>query len=277
MLWSWPCDLLEKVGIRPALKRADYEQAFSVTYACYRQARLILPRAEELWFTPFQALPGSRTVLAFAPGQKPSTTGSIVFDSVEFGLPADLVYRERLNQLRRKGRYLVECVAFASIAEKRAATELFHVFRVLYHYALHQGATDLIWCVRPEEAGFFERVLLFRRLGPLRLYTRYHSGYVVLMHLDLQDLPRVYAQVFNRLPFNQNLYFFLMEVPLGLEIQELASAQMKRKDFIYFFLEKTNMWAKLSEEERAYLAYVYDIIGDWAEVSKDTPRPDLVV
>ncbi len=277
MLWSWPCDLSEKVYIRPALKRADYEQAFSLTYAFYRQSRLILPQTEELWFTPFQFLPDSRVLLAASQAQSPSSTGSLVFDSAEFGLPADLVYRERLNKLRRKGRFLAECTAFASKAAGKTAIELLQIFKVFYHYALHQGATDLVWCVRPEEAGFFERVLLFRRLGPLRLFPRYHSGYVVLMHLDLQDLPRVYAQVFNRLSPHQNLYLFLMESPLPLEIQDLTQVQVKREDFIYFFLQRTNMWAKLSEEERAYLAYIYDVFGDWAEVSQDSPRPDLVV
>lgn len=279
MHWSWPCVLdLAGVLVQPARSKEDYERAFGLAYESYQAARMVLPNPSGLWFTPFHALPDSRVVLAsFPDATRMAATGTVVFDSVEFGLPSDWLYRERLNRLRRQGRFVVEFLSLVVRPGAEAGALLFHVFRLLYRYAVYKGATDLVVSVRPEEAAFYERVLLFRRLGPMRLYPRYHSLYVVLEHMDLEQLPRLYAQVFGNLPKEKNLYYFLVKDPFPFDLSEMERARLSRRDFVYFFMERTNFWARISEEERAYFAYVYDLFAECNDALAGRRSADLAL
>ncbi len=280
MPWLWPCNLYQKVYLKPAQAREDFEQAFSLICRCSNGTKIKEVSPSNLCFSPHHALPETRVLLSSLVSDSFFTTGTVVFDSVEMGLPADQLYKDYIDKLRGKGRYLVEFIHMVSLVSNKArsSVEFFHLFRVLYRYAVIQGATDLILCVVPKEAAFFEKVFLFRRLGPLRACASCsQGGYTVLIHLNLEEAPRVYAQAFKRVSEDQNLYKFLLEDPLPLDLKVISTARLKKEDFVFFFLEKTNFWVALSEEERAYFGYLYNLTKEWADFSVSSKHADLLI
>ncbi len=249
--------------IKPAFRRDEFEGAFRLVYERYKDAKMILPNRYQLWFTRYHALPETRVILGLLPELPiPACTASLVFDSVEFGLPSDAIFPDKLDQLRRQGCRLVEFCSLAALPHLRARGLIFHIFRVLYRYALWKGATDLVISVRPEHAAFYEKVLLFKRIGPKRLYPNYYNLYAVLQHISLEQVPYLYRKAFGALPKGYNLYQFFVRDELPLNLDLVQQAGLSREDLIYFFIERTNMWFKLSEADRVYLAHLYDLFPE---------------
>lgn len=124
-------------------------------------------------------------------------TMSLWFD-LHGGLPADELYRDRLDQLRRQGRRLCEPsrLAIDPGLPKRVFAALIHVSYIHAHH-LH-GYSDYVIEVNPRHVAFYKRMLGFADLGGERACARVGAP-AVLLRLPLEYMGEQIRQWGGRL------------------------------------------------------------------------------
>lgn len=112
-------------------------------------------------------------------------TLTLGLDSGE-GLLVDELYGPEVDAFRRMKRKVCELSMFAIDPQYSSHHVLASLFYLAYRYGrtLHQ-VTDAFIEVNPRHAGFYERVLHFRRIGEIRNCPRVDAP-AVLLHLDLE-------------------------------------------------------------------------------------------
>ncbi len=239
-------------------RKEDFEEAFNLLYRRYHEVGLLPRQPEEIFFTPYQALPDSRVCIArdIKTG-KVTSTATLVIDS-EFGLPSDSLYQDIIDKLRRQGRKLAEFTCLAAETDIYSRNGLFYVFRMLYKYAAKQGVTDLVISVHPKHSTFYELTLLFERIGPLRYYPNLVDAPAYLERLDLIDVQKRYEEAY--LPFKEGEiivdFFFLRKYPE--DIIELSRQRNMTPDiFSYFFCQRTNKFESLEPKFKNFFEKFY--------------------
>ncbi|CDG83262.1 N-acyl amino acid synthase FeeM domain-containing protein [Janthinobacterium agaricidamnosum] len=111
-------------------------------------------------------------------------TMTLCLDDMESGLPADENFRDKLDELREKGRRLCEPsrLAIDKGVTKRVFAALIHI-SYIYAHNIH-GFTDYVIEVNPRHVVFYKRMLGFKDFGGERPCTRVGAP-AVLLHLDL--------------------------------------------------------------------------------------------
>jgi hypothetical protein len=106
-------------------------------------------------------------------------TMSICMDG-ESGLPADENYRDKLDELRGRGRKLCEPsrLAISQTLPHRVFAALIHI-SYLYSHKIHD-CTDYIIEVNPRHAAFYKKILGFQELGGLRTCRRVNAPALLL-------------------------------------------------------------------------------------------------
>ena len=151
--------------------------------ASHQEAASLLIRKMYAWrgyaVEPNAPAPASRiTLFAECRGVVVGTMG-LCLDG-EVGLPADENFREQINVLRAQGRRLCEPSRLAIDAgmTKRVFASMIHV-SYLYAHVLN-GYTDYIIEVNPRHVAFYQRMLGFERVGPVRPCSRVGAPAVLL-------------------------------------------------------------------------------------------------
>ncbi|WP_426197473.1 N-acyl amino acid synthase FeeM domain-containing protein [Massilia sp. DWR3-1-1] len=121
---------------------------------------------------------GRLTLFAECHGVVVGTLGLCLDGAV--GLPADENFREQLDILRDQGLRLCEPSRLAIDAgmTKRVFASMIHV-SYLYAHVLH-GYSDYIIEVNPRHVAFYQRMLGFERVGPVRPCSRVGAPAVLL-------------------------------------------------------------------------------------------------
>jgi hypothetical protein len=111
-------------------------------------------------------------------------TLSVNLDSA-FGLDADALYREQIDQFRMQGTSceFTRLALDTELAGREVLCSLFYMAYVFSH-VVHR-ARHLFIEVNPRHQVFYERMLGFRRLGEEKLCLRVGAP-AVLLHLDFQ-------------------------------------------------------------------------------------------
>jgi len=237
------------VKVSFASKKEDFEKAFTLLYECYHAAGLVPDLPEQIFFTPYQALPKSRVCLArnIKTGQVTST-GTLVLDS-ELGLPSDCIYKDLLDELRSQGRRLAEITCLAAKTDVHSRNGIFYVFRLLYRYAAAKGATDLVISINPKHSEFYELILLFKRYGPLRYYSNLVDAPAYLERLILPNLSQRYEEVYSDFQEGRIVVDFFFKRTLREDIEELPKVRNFTPEiFRYFFLERTEQFQSLPSQ-----------------------------
>jgi hypothetical protein len=132
-----------------------------------------------------------------------------LFRDNPMGLALDSVYGSCLDELRRKGRRLLEVGMRADRRRcaARGITALLSMMRWAIHFALHADLTDIIIGVHPRHAQFYARCYGFEEFAPPASYPLVRDNPVVPLRLRLLDrlkkdeLPRGLADARdNRIP-----------------------------------------------------------------------------
>lgn len=125
------------------------------------------------------AAPASRlTLFAECRGAVVGTMGLCLDGAL--GLPADENFRQQLDILRDQGRQLCEPSRLAIDAgvTKRVFASMIHV-SYLYAHVLN-GFSDYVIEVNPRHVAFYQRMLGFERVGPVRQCSRVGAPAVLL-------------------------------------------------------------------------------------------------
>lgn len=159
-------------------------RAFALAHRVYSRAGLVTGESG-LIISPYDAQPQSLTLLALDENGKDAATVSVAVDSTA-GLPADEIYHDELNCLRANGRLIAEVTRLAISEEhKRSRHLLVRLFNFVYIYARRVvGADDFVVEVHPRHAAYYNRLLTFTPIGPVRPCPRVQNSLSVLLRLN---------------------------------------------------------------------------------------------
>ena len=169
-----------------ARSRRDLRNAFQIVYDRYARDGLAEPNRFGLRILPHQLLDTSWVLLAKRAHDSIGTL-SLIEDGA-MGLPMEQLYPEEIWQLRRRQLRLAELACFALLDQ--SAAESMGVFRAFLQLAcevgFRRGIDELVICVHPKRARFYERRLGFKEIGPLRYCPWVCDQPAVAMKLTLQ-------------------------------------------------------------------------------------------
>ncbi|OAG27605.1 N-acyl amino acid synthase FeeM domain-containing protein [Thermodesulfatator autotrophicus] len=167
-----------------------------------RERYLELGIVDETWDPPF--LKGR----FFAVYHKESVYPGAVALLVEKTLPAREVYSKELKKIEGWRRRLAEITLLATHPQLKAKNAIFLVFKKIYYYSQRKGITDLVVCINPKHADFYEKILLFERKGSRKPHPFLPGLSVILEHLDLKKAKDKYLKAYSPFPKELNLYHF---------------------------------------------------------------------
>ncbi len=203
---------------RPRIGQADFHvarnldevlEAWSLVYEMYRDTGLIDVNPRSVHFVRQAISSNTAVILARRDGEVTGTISTYT-DSVA-GLPLDRVYAQELNELRQRGRRLLEVGLLAERREgpARPMREMLMLMGFPFHYARHLGYHDVVIGVHPHHVRFYTHVLGFQVQGPMRTYAVVKDHLVVLLRLDVFGRP-------NLQPVPKGIRFWL-DHPVGHE------------------------------------------------------------
>ncbi|MFC1479547.1 hypothetical protein ACFL6F_03020 [Planctomycetota bacterium] len=247
--------------IRPANDLKTRRAAYELVYRLYREKGYADPRPSGMWLSLFDVLPETVT-LVVEHGKKVVGCLTVVFDS-SFGLPADELYRDELNRMRKADRRLAEIISFGVDPEAQFGNEiLVKLFNCIYLVARKiRRATDFINTVNPRHTGFYKRTLLFEKAGDVRYYDKVGGAPAALMKLDLRKGEKYIYEAHNEAGDQKEYKHTLLKYfysPLKEEaavIEELKRSlhPMNEEEIRYFLMDETDIWYKAEFREQYYL------------------------
>jgi len=172
--------------LRVAVNEADRLKCWHLAYKEYLALGYTDEKELEYRYSLHDALPNMGTFLVENQGEAVGTVS--VFPDSPLGLPADDVYKAEIDKLRWQGRRPVEVgrltIGREHMNERSVLTAMFDILS-LYSRRIRK-ATDLVITVNPSHAKFYERVLLFQRIGEERHLGSVSNAPAVLLRLDLE-------------------------------------------------------------------------------------------
>jgi len=190
------------------------EEAFKLVHKIYLSKGYALRSLDEsgLWCTIHHLHPRTLTLIAKKEGRAAGTV-SIVPDS-RLGLPADIIFPERLSPLRNAGRRLSEVFSLGVDDEIAHSTiDLTMHFYRLIHLAARRlfDNTDLIASVMAHHAPFYSKALLFDEASQESRQSPKTGEQVVFTHINLETMEQRYARRYSRLKGQRNLHRWFFE------------------------------------------------------------------
>ncbi len=241
----------------------DFEAAFSLVYSRYLASNLIHKNEKELFYTPYQALSDSRVCLGFQilnGKRKVVSTATVVMDSF-LGLPSDSTYKRELDALRDKGRRLAEITCLAAERDFCYRNGLLYVFRLLYRYARKKGATDFVISIHPKHRDFYEKIFLFKPIGPVKYYKNLYDAPAILECLDLTTVRERYYALYGEFPEGRLFADFLLDISFLSDLWELSRiTNMKSKDFWYFYMDFWKLFPSFPPHFQKFFSLHFDMI-----------------
>jgi hypothetical protein len=250
------------------------EKAFKLVYDIYldKGFALVPNLRSELWCTIHHLHPHTLTFLAAKDGQVAGTV-SIVPDS-RLGLPADIIFPERLAVLRKAGRQLCEIFSLAVTEEIDHSTIdlTMHLYRLVHLAATRLfHNTDLVASVMAHQAAFYSNFLLFDEVSPDSRKSPNTGEQVAFTRINLETMERRYAARYGRLKGKRNLhrwFFRNEEAEIMVDWIRRNRQHMTADELNYFGAEKSHA---LSEAGSDNVAVLMDYCHE-AETVRDQDR-----
>lgn len=187
-----------------ARRRRELRDAFRIIYERYVRDGLTNRNSFGLRILPHQLLDTSWVLLAKR-DQETLGTLSLIEDGA-MGLPMEQLYPAEIWTLRRQKLRLAELACFATLDQSAAATMT--VLRVLLQsaceIAFRNEIEELLICVHPKRARFYEKRLGFEEVGPLRHCPWVCGHPAVAMKLTLQAGSRATNLIARRSLHSEN-------------------------------------------------------------------------
>jgi hypothetical protein len=235
------------------------ETAFRLVHDIYLGKGYVLgPNLEcGLWCTIHHLHPEALTFLALKSGQAAGTV-SIVPDS-RLGLPADIIFPERLTVLRKEGRRLSEVFSLGvHEGVAHSAIDLtMHLYRLIYLAAtrlLHN--TDLVASVMAHHDAFYTNFLLFDEVLADSRRSPKTGEQVIFTRMNLETMESRYADRYGRLKGKRNLHqwFFRNEEEKAMVDWIRRNRQpMTAGELNYFGAEKSHVLSEAGTDAVAIL------------------------
>lgn len=205
------------IEVKIASTPCEWEQAFQLAASSYQARGYETPGLNRFRFTPYHALPDTRTLVAKHHDEVVATF-SIVMDNTLLGLPMEDVYPDEIAALRRQGRRLFEATTLADggLSTREFLQVFLTLIKLSMQYHTSHGGDAYVIAVNPRHKKFYTKIIGFVPLGPLRTYAA------------VQDHPAEAFLLDNKLQRDNtpDTYKFMFGEPLSREA--LLSAKMPR-------------------------------------------------
>lgn len=239
------------------------EKTYRFVYDTYKSKgyRLQLGRRSGLWCTIHHLHPSTISFLAEKNGQ-PAGTVSIIPDS-SLGLPADLIFPEKMSMLRKAGRRLGEVFSLAVASEiAGGAIEItMHLYRCIHLAAVHLlQRNEIVASIMAHHGNFYADILLFDEVSPDSRQSPKTGEQVRFTHINLDTMAARYAQRYSQLEGKRNLhrwFFQNKEEPAMVEWIRRSRRPMTAEELNYFGAVKSRILAEATPDAVAALMERY--------------------
>ena len=225
---------LDDVIFQQVSRTEDYMSCFKLVYDVYLAAGFIKPSSLPYRIIDHHA--DSETMVFMGclvddeSKNKPIYTASMFADN-EFGLPMDEGFKREVDELRAKGRSIVEVGCLASDPKYRKGNKNVPMImnRIIYNHATEVfNANDLLVTVHPKYLKIYEDILLFEKLGELSEYPYVENNPAVALRQNLDTFPERLKENYGKMPISKNLYHFFCES--GSTADDLMLRQKKGEE-----------------------------------------------
>ena len=261
------CDLAPnpRLVLKIAETREELEACFKLLHDAYVASGFMTPDPSGLRVTIYHALPTTTTLCAKLDDQVVGTL-SLIRESA-IGFPLQRIFD--LSSVRAREGNIAEVSALAIHPRFRrtGGTILFPLMKFMYGYCTTFFDTrHLVIAVNPRHIEMYESLLYFRRLtaNVVENYDFVNGAPAVGATLDLQLAPEILRQAYAGKPLRRNLYNYFVET--------LPNIQMPNRRFYttndpvltpelidYFFNQRTQVFANLSDRKKNLLHLIYDL------------------
>lgn len=182
-------------SVRVAASTEDRRRAWALAYRVYRDKQYAQPNAQELWYSEYDLLPDTVTLL-FERHNVLIGAVTVVPDSPLL-LPADKTFPEEVARLRQHGGRPAEAISLiqADLSERTGMlviAKLCEFTCLLAHQVL--GMSDLVITVNPRHVEYYHKSMLFERQGGLAQCEKVSSAPAVFLTLNFAKMNDYIAQ-----------------------------------------------------------------------------------
>lgn len=256
----------KRLVLKIAETKEELEACFKLLHDAYVSSGFMTPDPSGMRVTVYHALPTTTTLCAKFDDQVVGTL-SLIRESA-IGFPLQRIFD--LTGVREKEGNIAEVSALAVHPRFRrtGGTILFPLMKFMYEYCTTFFDTrHLVIAVNPRHIEMYESLLFFKRLtaNVVENYDFVNGAPAVGASLDLKHAPETMRKAYAGKANNRNLYHYFCET-------KLANIQIPHRRFFttndpvltpdlidYFFNQKTNVFAELSERKKALLHLIYDL------------------
>ncbi len=256
---------LDRPSIKFAESREELEQAFALVYQTYRQKGFITtPTSHEMLYSLYSILPSTVHVIAKSYLTVISNL-SIIFDTPEFGLPMDDIYKKEMDGLRSQGRWIVELSALATPREHRWKNIFHFLVQAMYWYTRYRGVNDICIAVNPRHVRYYKALFPFKEFGEEKHYPRVGAPAVAL-RVKMENTKTLMRSICEQLDFETSLdaYFqFITGQACGKDEingkrRGIAGQALMNAEGVRYFIEANpDIMSGLSPEQREVLNDCY--------------------
>lgn len=255
---------------RLVLKIADtqdeLEACFRLLHDAYVGSGFMQPDPSGLRATVYHALPTTTTLCAKFDGEVVGTISLIRQSS--FGFPMQSIFD--LSEIHAEKGKIAEISALAvhPSFRKSGGSILFPLMKFMYQYSTTFFDTcHLVIAVNPDRIEMYESLLFFKRLqkNTVQNYDFANGAPAVGATLNLIQAPKLFKKIYGRKEKRKNLYFYFVKTKLKniiLPTRRYFTTNdpvMTPEMLDYFFNQRTQVFAHLSEHEKGLLASIYDM------------------
>ncbi len=261
---------------RPAIKfaetREELVQSFSLVYQVYLQKKFITePKSHRMLYSIYSLLPETVHIVAKSYLTVISNL-TVIFDTPEFGLPMDVIYRPEVDELRSQGKNVVELSSLATPREHCWKNMFHYLVQVMYWYTVYKDIDFVCIAVNPRHVRYYKNLFPFEYMGPTRHYPRVEAPAVALK-ARVKESMSLMMEICRKLEFDTPFYsyFYRMtgqapraSVPfLEPSVLEAVSSPMSIdvKDIKYFIQTDPAVLEDLSLEQLQALNAWYAGLG----------------
>ena len=232
------------------------QKAYRFQHKAYEKLGIVGPEEDALWVTIHDALPQTTTFIAEEKSGELSGTVTLVFDSA-VGLPADSLFPSEMEAIRSTDTRICELISFGANSKMQGSVKilagLFYSSFLFARYA--RKATDYVITVHERHEKFYCANLLFKRIGPVRCYSKVNGEPTVFLHLSL-DRPEQLRRQKRIFPFSFFTYSASQENFFAKKINE-STAPLSPAEFKFLFTEKTDLWQNASPALKELIRPLY--------------------
>ncbi|WP_295959020.1 GNAT family N-acetyltransferase [Rhodoferax sp.] len=255
---------------RLVLKIADtqeeLEACFKLLHDAYVGSGFMQPDPSGLRATVYHALPTTTTLCAKFDGEVVGTISLIRQSS--FGFPLQAIFD--LSEIHAEKGKIAEISALAVHPRfrKSGGSILFPLMKFMYQYSTTFFDTyHLVIAVNPDRIEMYESLLFFKRLQKhaVQNYDFANGAPAIGATLNLLQAPKLFKKIYGGKPKRKNLYFYFVKTKLKniiLPTRRYFTTNdpvMTPAMLDYFFNQRTQVFAHLSNREKLLLAAIYDM------------------